>query len=366
MDNEELYFTVALTMIPEVGPVLSKNLLAYVGSAKEVFSTSKSKLEKVPGIGPFVAERVLAFRNFERAEKQLQFADKHGIEILRFHEASYPQRLKRNPDAPLLLYFQGKANLNMPRMVSIVGTRNCSDEAKQFTEKFVSDLQGLNCAVVSGLAYGIDIYAHRAAVKHNLCTIGVMAHGLDKVYPAAHQSTAIEMRLNGGLLTEYPIETRPDRENFPSRNRIVAGMCDATIVIETPFKGGAMITAYLAHSYNREVFGIPGKVGDPRKEGIHFLIKKNKAALLESVDDLMEYMGWDQTQMPVQQQLVFELTPAEETILQIFESGKKWHIDALSHHDKIASSDLSLTLLELELKGLIRSLPGKIYQKSVL
>ncbi len=364
MDNEELYFTIALTMIPDVGPVLSKNLLAYVGSAKEVFTTSKGKLEKVPGIGTFVAERVLAFRDFERAEKQLLYAKKQGIDIIRFHEPSYPQRLKRNPDAPLLLYFQGKANLNMPRMISIVGTRKCSDEARLFTERFVSDLHGLNCAVVSGLAYGIDIYAHRAAVKHNLTTIGVVAHGHDQIYPAAHRGTAKEMLNNGGILTEYPIATRPDRENFPSRNRIVAGMCDATIVVETPFKGGAMITAYLAHSYNRDVFAVPGQVGDPRKEGVHFLIKKNKAALLESVDDLMQYMGWDQEQMPIQQQLVFELSPAEDTIMQLFETKKKWHIDALSQHDAISSSDLSLNLLELELKGLIRSLPGKVYQKN--
>lgn len=363
MDNEELYFTVALTMIPDIGPVLSKNLLAYVGSAKEVFRTPKGKLEKVPGIGSIVAKQVLAFRDFDRVEKQLRFAEEQGVEIIRFHEPSYPQRLKRNNDAPLLLYFQGKANLNMPRMISIVGTRKCSDDGRLFTEKFVTDLQGLNCAVVSGLAYGIDIFAHKAAVKQNICTIGVVAHGHDKLYPSAHRSTAKEMMFNGGILSEYPILTRPDRENFPSRNRIVAGMCDATIVIETPFKGGAMITAYLAHSYNRDVFAVPGKVGDPKKEGVHFLIKKNKAALLESVDDLMNYMGWDQEPGPIQQQLVFELSPAEDTIMQLFETKRKWHIDALGQHPKISSSDLSLNLLELELKGLIRNLPGKMYQK---
>ncbi|MHB1279122.1 MAG: DNA-processing protein DprA [Bacteroidia bacterium] len=363
MDNEELFYTVALTMIPDVGPVISRNLLAYAGSAKAVFDYSRSRLEKVPGVGPLTAERVAAFTDFKRVEKQLKFAEKADVRILRFHQADFPQRLKRNHDAPLLLYFRGNANLNAPRLISIVGTRQCSEEAKAFTENFVRDLQGLNCTVVSGLAYGIDIHAHRAAVKNGICTIGVVAHGLDKVYPSSHSKTMHDMYPNGGMLTEYPIETRPDRENFPSRNRIVAGICDATIVVETPFKGGAMITAYLAHSYNREVFAVPGRVGDPKKEGTHFLIKKNKAALLESVDDLLGYMGWDKQGGTVPQQLHLELTPSENIILELFEQKGKWHIDDLNAHDSISSSDLSLNLLELEMKGLIRGMPGKVYQK---
>jgi DNA processing protein len=361
MDDEELYFTIALTMVQEVGPVLSKNLLAYAGSAKKVFDLPRVKLERVPGVGSLIAEKVLNFKDFKRAERQLEYIKREGSRILRFNDSDYPQRLNYAHDAPLLLYYRGNANLNCSHAISIVGTRLSSEEGRQFAEDFVAQLVGLDCLVVSGLAYGIDIHAHRSCIKHKIPTIGVVAHGLDTLYPSRHLKVVEEMLECGGVLTEYPIETVPDRENFPSRNRIVAGMCDATIVVETPIKGGAMITANLAHSYNREVFSVPGRVGDPKKEGNHYLIKKNKAALIESVDDLLEYMGWEKGQSAKGTQFQLELTPKENTLMLLFDEREKWPIDELNHH--ASSSDLSLNLLELEMKGLIRCLPGKVYQR---
>src|SRR5690606_13404863 len=350
-------------MVPEVGPVSAKNLLSYLGSAEMVFRSSRGKLEKVPGIGPVLANSILSYRDFSKADEQIAFMEGIGGRVILYHEADYPQRLKRNADAPLLLYFKGKANLNHYRILSVVGTRQGSEEGRFFTEQCVKWLHSMNCLVVSGLAYGIDIHAHRAALAHQIGTIGVVAHGLDDLYPARHKKTVEEMYLNGGVLSEYPIRTRPDRENFPSRNRIVAGMSDATIVVETPLKGGAMITANLAHSYNRDVFAVPGKVGDPKKEGTHWPIKKNKAALLESAADLVEYLGWEKTAVAQQTQLALELTQAENRILEVLAEKEKWGIDELSLDPRISSSDISLNLLELELKGLLRSLPGKYYQK---
>ncbi|MBI1223031.1 MAG: DNA-protecting protein DprA [Bacteroidetes bacterium] len=363
MEDDELYYTVALTMIPEIGPVLARNLIAYAGGSKNVFTLPKGKLEKVPGIGPSIAERVAAFNDFKRVERQLKYAGKNKVRILRYHEAEYPQRLKRNHDAPLLLYFKGNTNLNTSRIVSLVGTRNCSEESLYFTDRFVEELKLLDCLVVSGLAYGIDIRAHRAAVKHSIPTVAVVAHGLDSVYPSIHRKTVEEMYSNGGMLTEYPIATRPDRENFPTRNRIVAGMSDATILIESPFKGGAMITAQLAHSYNRDVFAVPGMPGDPKIEGNHFLIKTNKAALIESARDLMEYMNWKMGAGSTQAQLPFELSNQEKNLMNYFIQKSIWHIDDLAIDARISSGNLSLTLLELEIKGLIRTLPGKRFQK---
>lgn len=363
MDDEELFYSVALSMVPEVGPVLAKNLLSYAGGAREVFRLARTRLERVPGIGPYTAERVASFADFKRVERQLEYLGKTDARVIRYHEPDYPQRLKRNNDAPLLLYFRGNAPLNPPRVVGVVGTRQCSEEGRGFTEKLVHDMKSLGCCVVSGLAYGIDIHAHRAAVHAGLCTVGVVAHGLDTLYPSRHIKTVQEMYNNGGMLTEYPIETRPDRENFPSRNRIVAGMVDALIVIETAFKGGAMITAHLANGYNRDVFAIPGKVGDPRKEGNHFLIKKNKAALMESVEDLIGYMGWEPGQKSQQTQLPLELTSGESAVYRLFCEKEKWSIDDLNTDGRVSSSDITLQLLELEMKGLIRCLPGKIYQK---
>lgn len=363
MNDEELFYTIAIGMIPDIGAVLSKNLIAYAGSAKSVFDLPLAKLEKVPGVGQKTAHQIAQFQDFKRAERQLEYIKKQGSQILRFNDRNYPNRLRRNADAPLLLYYRGNADLNHGRVINIVGTRKCSEESKAFTEEFVKSLKCADCLIVSGLAYGIDIHAHKAAVKYGIPTVGVVAHGLDILYPATHSKVVEEMYQNGGVLTEYSIETKPDRENFPTRNRIVAGMCDATIVIESPIKGGAMITANLAHSYDRDVFAIPGKPGESRIAGNHYLIKKNKAALLESADDLLEYMGWEQNAVNKPIQLNLELTSGESHIMQLFDEQEKWMFDDLNL--RISSSNLSLNLLELEMKGLIRSLPGNIYKRAM-
>lgn len=364
MEDEELYYLLCLNMVRHIGPINAKNLIAYCGSAKSVFTKSQKKLQKIPGLGPKLSLAIQSFRDFKKAENELEFCKKTHVRILRYYDEDYPQRLKRVADAPLLLFFRGNANLNHSRMVNIVGTRKCSEYGKEVVKQLVRGLRGYNCHVVSGLAYGIDICAHKACVKLDVENIGVVAHGLDRLYPSIHRSTVAEMEKCGGVLSQFNTGTTPDRENFPSRNRIVAGMCDATIVVESAIKGGAMITADIAFSYNRDVFAVPGRVGDVHSEGTHHLIKTQKAILLESADDLALNMGWEAEAQKLQTILPLELTHTEQALLALFESRKSWNIDSLNFEANISSSNIALNLLELEMKGLIRSLPGNRYEKT--
>jgi DNA processing protein len=348
-----------------VGNVLAKNLLAYCGSAQNVFKQSKSKLLKIPGIGETIATNILAFTDFSKAEDEIAFIAKHKIRPLYFTDADYPETLKQIADSPLMLYRLGNMELETHRMVAIVGTRKASDEGKEFCEQLVAGLKPYNCTIVSGLAYGIDIAAHKAALQNNMPTIGVLAHGLDRVYPAVHTSTAKKMIENGGLLTEYMTGTVPDRENFPSRNRIVAGLCDAVVVIETDIKGGSMITAEIAFGYNRDVFAVPGNPNNENRKGCNFLIKNNKAALIENADDIALMMGWDAktTAKPTpQHQLLLDLTKDEEKVVQALKTLKNTGMDEIAFTTKLSINETALVLLELELKGAVKSLPGKIYK----
>lgn len=359
-----LLHQLALTFVPGIGDILAKNLISYCGSAEEIFKTSRYKLLQIPGIGPKMAASILNTECHKRAEQELLFIEKNEIQAIFFTDTAYPKRLKSCVDSPMMLYFKGQADLNRKRIINVVGTRKATTYGRQLCEELVDSLKNYEVTVISGLAYGIDICAHKACVKQQIPTIGILGHGLDRLYPTAHRQTAERMLENGGLLTEFPSQTNPDRENFPKRNRVVAGMADATIVVEASIKGGALITAEIANSYNRDVFTFPGRIGDEFSEGCNFLVRFNKAGLLTSYADLAEQMGWLDQVLPVKKQQLFfplDLTSEEKQIFDMLKSGGQIGIDDLALRTNLPVSILAMNLLNLEMQGLVRSLPGKSY-----
>jgi len=357
---------IALTFIPGIGDVTARNLLEHFGSAEIVFTASKKSLSEVPGIRKNAMEAILKKEGFDRAEKELRFIEKYKIQPLFYTNEAYPKRLKNCYDAPVLLYYKGKADLNSSKVISIVGTRNATAYGRELTQKLVEALKPHNVIVISGLAHGIDGIAHKACIKHDIPTIGVMGHGLDRIYPAVHRSLAEKMLSQGGLLTEFPSETNPDRENFPKRNRIVAGMADATIIVEAGLKGGALITAELANSYNRDVFAFPGSVNDEFSAGCNYLIKTNRANLITGIKDLEYMLGWAidtaEDAKPKQVSLKLNLSEDEQNVINVLESKGTVGIDDLSLLTKLPQSRLAVTILGLEMQGIVVSLPGKMYR----
>lgn len=362
--SSKLLYQIALTRIPGIGDVLAKNLVSYCGGVEEVFKQKKSRLQQVPGIGEKLAETIVQFKDFKLAETEIRFIEKHGITPMFYLNDNYPSRLKIIPDAPLMLYSLGNANLDTKRIVGIVGTRKATEYGKVITEQLVEVLKPLDALVISGLALGIDAAAHRNALKQDLQTVGVLAHGLDRIYPAQHKNLAKQMLRTGGLITEFPSNTNPDRENFPKRNRIVAGLSDVLVVIETGVKGGAMITAEIANSYNKEVMAVPGRINDEFSFGCNSLIKLSKASILTVPEDLPLLMGWQTEQRSAKkvQQTKIPLSENELGIINIIKEKQKVGIDDLAFNLQMDNGTLSLLLLDLEFKGVIRSLPGKYYE----
>ena len=357
---------IALTFIKNIGPVSAKALLAHFGDAERLFKVPKSKWLKVPGIGEWTLEGADLNTALFRAEEELKFIEKNNIDVLFYSDLAYPKRLKNCTDSPVVLYAKGNMDLNRPRVVSIVGTRLATDYGRQLCRHLIEELQQYNVLVVSGLAAGIDTAAHKESMKQGLQTVGVLGHGLERMYPVQNRVTAEKMMENGGILTEYPSGTIPDRENFPQRNRIVAGMSDATIVIEASIKGGALITAEIANSYNRDVFAFPGRIDDEFSEGCNFLIRNNKAALLTGAADLAYIMGWESNgeAKPSKSQLVLpmDLSDEERVIFNIIHQHKSpLAIDDLTLKANMPMSQLTMTLLNMEMQGYIRSMPGKTY-----
>lgn len=341
-------------------------MLAYAGSAENVFEINPARFVKAHGIGQKTIDQLDFKTALELAKKEAEYVDKNNIDVIFITDPRYPKRLKACNDAPVLLYLQGNMDLNAQRIVSVVGTRKATGYGKGLCKELVEELHGYGALVVSGLAYGIDVAIHKECVKLNVPTIGVLGHGLDRLYPAAHYATADKMKLNGGLLTEYPSGTVPDRENFPARNRIVAGMADATIVVEAGIKGGALITAEIANSYNRDVFAFPGRVNDEYSEGCNFLVRHHKAALLMSAADLPYTLGWEKdnakpTAKANQLMLAMDLNAQERTIMEVLNQNKAIAIDELTLKLGIPVSQLTMNLLNLEMQGFIRSMPGKTY-----
>lgn len=304
---------------------------------------------------------------FLRAEHEMEFVEKNCLTCLTLKDEAYPSRLRECEDAPIALFFKGHTDFNCLRVINMVGTRNATEYGKQFCVDFLRDLSSHypDVLVVSGLAYGIDIHAHRAALANNLSTVAVLAHGLDRIYPYVHRKTAIDMLDNGGLLTEFLTETNPDRHNFVSRNRIVAGMTDATIVVESASKGGSLITADLAIDYHRDCFAVPGRTTDSLSMGCNQLIRDNKAALIQSADDFMLAMGWttegSAKHEGIQRSLFLELTEEEELVVGILTRLGDLHINVLVVESNIPVNRMTALLFELEMKGVVRALVGGVY-----
>jgi DNA processing protein len=363
MNNDLLLYQVALTLIPNIGPVQAKLLLQHF-DVEEIFKAKKTTLEKIEGFGEIRARGIQAFDNFREAEEEIAFIEKYKIKPLFITAKEYPQRLLNCYDSPTLLYYRGNTNLNTSKIISVIGSRTHTDYGKQVTENLIQQLSALDVLIVSGLAYGIDAISHKAAIKNNLSTVGVMAHGLDQIYPPQHANLAKDMIKNGGILTEFRSNSKPDKHNFPIRNRIVAGISDATVVVETGIKGGSMITAELANGYNKDVFAFPGKVTDHKSSGCNYLIKNNKAVLLTDAQELIEMMGWEEkkkTGAKVQQELFIELTAHEKIVLDILKQKGSVHIDELNLGSGLSSSAVAAAILNLELQNIIFSKPGKLY-----
>lgn len=361
--ENQLLYQIALTQVPNLGAVRIKALLDFFGDAQSIFKASENELKQVDGLSKSAINALKNFRDFSIAEQEINFIKKYAITPLFITDKDYPQRLLNCYDPPTMLYYKGKANLNHRRSISIVGTRSCTSYGKEITEKIIQELREQDIHIISGLAVGIDIVAHRAAVRNDIPTIGVLGNGLKRIYPAVHKKTAIEMIEQGGILTEYMHNSKPEKYNFPSRNRIVAGMTDATIVIETKLKGGSMITAEIANSYHRDVFAVPGKITDTVSSGCNYLIQSNKAFLFSDVTQFLFMMGWEQKTANIKKQLLlFETLTAEERIIvDLLNKNERLHIDMLISVSSFSANKLAALLLELELKNVIKSYPGKIY-----
>lgn len=362
--TDRLHYQIALTLLPQVGAITAKTLVSYCGSAEAVFRAPRKDLLKIPGIGPGIVDGIQSAPVLRQAEQELQFLEQFGVDALFYTDERYPARLRQNADCPALLYFKGSATalLGGRRMVAIVGTRQPSEQGKALCEELLEGLQACEVVVVSGLAFGIDITAHRKATELAVPNIAVLGHGLGKIYPSQHRAAALKLIENGGLLTEYPHATGPDREHFPMRNRIIAGLCDALIVVETATSGGSMISAELAVQYERELFAVPGRPRDPKSAGCNLLIKTNRAKLIESAADLSAAMGWESDgRRAVQTQLFLDLNPAETALVDLIRQQPEIPIDQLTHAAGHSPGEMAALLLGLEFKGVVRTLPGKRY-----
>jgi DNA processing protein len=368
--DDSLYHELALTLLPGIGPQLTRQLMSYGGSAKSVLTMPAGRLRRIPGVGEATVKALLGPERgtaLKNAEASLRRAEKEGIALLFYTSKQYPSRLKLIPDAPALLYYQGTADLNAPKTVALVGTRQASDYGREQTERIVKGLLPHRPVVISGLAYGIDIAAHRAALQEGLDTVAVMATGLDVIYPAVHRKTAEKMREQGGLLTEFPFGTPPDRYNFPARNRIIAGLADGTVVVEAALKGGALITAELALSYDRDVLAVPGNLGSLASEGCNALIKTNKAALYAEPKDLEQLLNWDEALhqngkfKPAPCYSADDFTTEEFGIITLLVAapGREMQMDELAWKAQLPIHAVASLLLALEFRNVVKALPGK-------
>ncbi|QEH43709.1 DNA-processing protein DprA [Chitinophaga sp. XS-30] len=363
---QELHYRIALTLIPQVGDVVAKELLSHFGTATDIFQARRHQLERIPGVGTFRASAIRGFKDFAEVDQEIGFMNRHDIRPVFYTDDAYPERLRQCYDSPVLLYCKGSADLCAPRMLGIVGTRKPTAYGLAVCTELVASLAPHNVTIISGMAYGIDIAAHRAAVAHGLPTIGVLAHGLDRLYPATHAATARQMEHNGGLLTDFRSGTEPNRQNFPRRNRIVAGLCDATLVIESGQRGGSLITADIACSYHRDVLAVPGRTNDPASAGCLELIKQHKAALITSAEDIMQALNW-RPAAPVkplapQTHLFYDLNEEQQLIVKLLQGNTPLHIDEIQARSGIPQNRIPGLLLELEMQALLRSMPGNTYQ----
>ncbi len=368
MNEKELLYLMALTRVLPYQSQVQHQLLERAGSATTLFENRHQLKDLMPEATERLTSTLVQMEtHLERAEEEMAFATKNHIQIIGHSDIQYPARLRECPDSPILLYYRGSADLNCRHIISIVGTRKITEYGRTFCQHFIRDIIDLcpDVLVISGLAYGIDICAHRNALSYGLQTIGVLAHGLDQIYPRMHRQTAIEMLRKGGLLTEYMSQTVADKINFVARNRIVAGMADATIVVESAEKGGSLITAGIAEDYNRDVFAVPGRVGDRASVGCNNLIRDNRATLLQSAEELVTAMGWmtyKQEKQPIQRDLFPNLSPEETLICQVLKDTEGKQLNQLTVETNIPISRLSGLLFELEMKGIVHPMSGGMYR----
>ena len=369
MNNQNLTYQIALTLAKGVGDITAKQLLQAVDNDIErLFKENPRALQRVYGISSRIATSLQDADIRKRAEQEISFIEKKQIKAIFIEDDDYPQRLKNCIDSPILLFYKGNANLNATKTISIVGTRHATEMGRNIVDNIVKDLSlhYPNLLVVSGLAYGIDIIAHKAALHNGLNTVGVLAHGLDRIYPGQHRSTAVEMIGQGGLLTDFISGTNPDRQNFVMRNRIVAGMADCTLVVESAAKGGALITADIAFGYSRDVLAVPGRTTDTYSQGCNKIIKENKAALVENAEDIIRAMCWSdnsilQKKKPVQKQLFLDLTEQEQIVYDLL-SEQAMQLNQLGMECNMPINRLTTLLFEMEMKDIVKCLPGGVYQ----
>ncbi len=364
MNSEKLLAILKLQATKNVGDIIAKKLIAATGDVEQVFKESKNTLHKINGIGTHVTDSLFANENQKRAEEELNYIQQKNIGFSYFLEDDYPQNLKHCIDAPILFFKEGNIDLNSQKIISIVGTRNITSYGRDFCSQLIEDLKDYNPIIISGFAYGVDICAHKAAIKNNLQTIGVLAHGFETIYPKTHKKYISEVHKNGGFITEFWHDEQPLRENFLKRNRIVAGLSKATIIIESAKKGGSLVTADIANSYNRDVFALSGRANDIYSTGCNNLIKNNQAHLLSSDDDIVKMLNWDlsKTSTLVQKELFINLTDVEQKVYDYLQQNGKQLLDVIALNCDIPVYKLSSVLIQMELKGVVKPLPGKLFE----
>lgn len=364
--SASLTHKIALGLIPGVGDINARRIVSFFGSVEAVFTEPYQSLVKIPGIGSGLARYITDRSYLAIAEKEAEYVTKHDIKTYFYLDSDYPFRLKQCEDSPVVFFFKGNCDLNSMKMLSMVGTRNATSRGREMCEKLIAGLAAghPDLIIVSGLAYGIDVACHKAALYHNLQTVGVLAHGLKTIYPSVHESLAKNMISHGGLVTDFVSEALPERNNFLKRNRIIAGLSDATIVVESGIKGGALITADIANSYNRDVFGIPGRPEDQWSQGCNSLIKNNKAILAESADDIEAFLNWkpEKTKQPVQATLFSDMDETEKSVFEFILRDGEPTIDSICRALEMPVYKLSSILLQMEFKGIVKCFPGNIYR----
>ncbi|MCX6262193.1 MAG: DNA-processing protein DprA [Bacteroidia bacterium] len=365
-EDISLKHKIALGLIPRIGDINARKLVAHFGSVEAVFHEPYRTLTKIPGIGSGLAKYICDRSYLEAAEKEAEYVTRHSIRTFFYLDNDYPFRLRQCDDSPVVFFFKGNCDLDASKILSVVGTRSATPRGKEMCDKIISGLAAghPDLVIISGLAYGIDIASHKAALSNNLPTIAVLANGLKTIYPSIHTSTADAMLKNGGLLTDFLSDALPERNNFIKRNRIIAGLSDATLVVESGVKGGALITADIAGSYNRDVFAVPGRPEDQWSAGCNSLIKSNKAAMAESSDDIEFFFDWkpEKSKPPIQRTLFSEMTDTEKMIFDLLSKENELTIDSIRRTLDLPVYKLSAMLLQMEFKGLIKCYPGNLYR----
>lgn len=366
MSEISLKHKIALGLIPRIGDINARKLVSHLGGVEPIFLEPFRNLTKIPGIGPEMARYITDRSYLESAEKEAEYVTKNNIRTYFYLDNDYPFRLRQCDDSPVVFFFNGNCNLDAPKILSVVGTRNATGHGRELCDKIIGGLAAghPDLIIVSGLAYGIDIASHKAALANNLQTIGVLAHGFKTTYPAIHASTAKTMTGKGGLITDFLSDALPERNNFLKRNRIIAGMADATLVVESGITGGALVTADIANSYNRDVFAVPGRPGDQWSAGCNSLIRSNKAILAECSDDIEYFLGWkpEKSRPAIQRTLFADLDESEKQIFELLSKEGDLTIDTICRSLDIPVHKLSSMLLQMEFKGLLRCSPGNLYR----